>query len=124
MSDLEPWRKHIAHCPDCGASVGEVHADVCDQALCHGCGRQQISCFDRHPRGADRWTGTDPRFAACERLGWFALPAPGWPRCEPGTPGAWPDLNRLYAEAEWDPQAYTWNPQPPTVIVLLPIGDG
>ncbi|WP_051740061.1 hypothetical protein [Kitasatospora sp. MBT66] len=123
MNTLESWQEHLAECPDCGTAVGEAHDARCDQAMCLGCGVQRISCDGGHRMGVDRWTGTDPRFAACEELGWFALAEPGWPRCAPGTPGAWPDLNRLYAEADWDPRTRTWKPRPVTVVVQLPTDD-
>jgi len=49
----------------------------------------------------------------CERLGWFARlePGRGWVPCDPDTPGAQPDINRLYVEAEWEPITGRWQPK-------------
>jgi len=35
----------------------------------------------------------------------------GWVPCDPDAPGAPPDINRLCAEAEWEPIAGRWKPK-------------
>jgi hypothetical protein len=88
------------NCPDCGVEVGQAHIDDdldggCDIARCQMTGLQRLMCDLEHDCGQDRWTGWWPGLPECERLGWML--APGLP-----------DLNRLYAQATWDPGSGTW----------------
>ena len=104
----------LARCHGCGAAVGEVHDKVCDVARCCATGLQYASCDHAAAlpvsHKPDVWTGRWPGEEDCERLGWFShlMPGDGWVACGPHHPGAQPDLNRLYAEAEWDPIAGHW----------------
>ena len=101
-------------CPSCGVCIGRFHTDACDIGWCVATGRQR----DAHctvTRGCRTdplldcrsvWTGLHPGFAECREFGWFAVPGPdGWTPATPGTSGAIEDLNRLIAEAVWDPHA-------------------
>ena len=96
-------------CPDCNVEAGSAHAAGCDVERCRCCGGQAISCdcpaeavaaLPRLP-----WTGLWPGEAECIEFGWFASwdSVRGWLKCLPTDPGAGPDLNRLYAEAVWNP---------------------
>lgn len=94
-------------CGGCGREPGELHSDGCPVERCPDCGRQLLSCgcndlqFARMP-----WTGDFPGTAECAAFGWFSalIPGKGWVRCEPGVPGAFHDMNRLYSEAVWNPR--------------------
>lgn len=102
------------HCPDCSAeATGQPHADRCDVAVCLVTGLQRLSCEHDHDHGRDVWTGTVRALADAVALGWFArmVPHRGWVACDPGPPDAVPDLNRLYADAVWDPQTLHWRPR-------------
>lgn len=82
-------------CPDCGATVSKKHERRCDVARCLKTGLQRNSCTAHHRCGADRWDGY-----------W-----PGWQDClifDLTTDTGFPDLNRLYAEATWDPSSRRW----------------
>ena len=61
-----------------------------------------------HPRLA--WTGLWPGEAECREFGWFAqfVEGKGWVPCDPDTPGAQPNLTRLYSTATWDPEKARW----------------
>lgn len=113
-------------CNDCGAPVGEPHSPGCDVARCLVTGGQRISCeggdglghavevmpgcFEVRDCGHQVWSGAWPGVAECEELGWhsYLVPYEGWTRCEPDHPEAGTDLNRLFAEAEWDRAACRW----------------
>jgi hypothetical protein len=124
---------YVHRCNDCGAEVGEEHADGCDVARCLAYGSQRIQCgpgsrlvpfrvdpghvevvhvFDGHDCGRDVWTGQWPGVAECAEFGWWVvfLPNgnPSWRPVPAGTPGAAPDLNRLAVDATWDPQRHRW----------------
>jgi hypothetical protein len=107
----------LPRCHGCGAAVGEQHDRVCDVARCRATGLQWDACDHTStapvPHEPDVWTGRWPGEEDCERLGWFARlePGQGWVPCESDAPGAQPDINRLYAEAEWDPIAGLWKPK-------------
>jgi len=106
----------LPRCHGCGAGVGEQHDRVCDVARCRATGLQWHSCDHTVtapvPHTPDVWTGRWPGEQDCERLGWYARLVPGrsWVPCGPGEPGAQPDLNRLFAQARWDPTAGRWDP--------------
>lgn len=110
-------------CNDCAAPVGEPHSPGCDVARCLYTGRQRIPCdatavlFGRPEQqphancGRQVWSGAWPGAAECEEFGWHSFLDPdlrGWTRCEPDHPEAGADLNRLFAEAEWDRTACRW----------------
>lgn len=60
---LHPWMAAFLAdlretCHDCGAALGEVHADGCDTARCAICHGQRISCgCPWEQTGGDRWWG-------------------------------------------------------------------
>lgn len=107
MADLRDER-----CPDCSVHPGEEHDDGCDVARCLFSGTQRLSCRGVHLHGRDVWSGRWPGEAECEEFGWWAYFVPNgnpsWRPCEPGFPGAVPDLNRLAVEARWDATARRW----------------
>lgn len=114
-----------AACPDCAVPPGEPHQDGCDVAQCLWTGRQRLMCpragtieevhqltdgtgFVPHNCGRDVWTGRWPGEAECEEFG-FALTA--------GLPSGRfvPDLNRLFAECQWDRTQARWVRRAPDV---------
>ena len=99
-----------AGCPDCGTPRSGPHADQCDVAECLATGLQRLSCPHDHDHGQDTWTGTWPGEADAVRLGLWAVgvAGEGWVACEPGTPGAVPDLNTLFATCVWSPASVSW----------------
>ena len=100
-------------CPDCAVAPGERHVPGCDVERCPACGWQRIGCQCRSDLPAVPWTGVWPGEAECREFGWFARWIEGqnrWERCAEDTPGAGPDLNRLYgfSEARWDRASQRW----------------
>lgn len=109
-------------CPDCAAEIGERHDDGCDVARCLATGGQRLQCDpDEQDHGhnvdgfmwscaPDVWTGEWPGEEDCRRLGfWCTDPQfPPMRPCAPDHPGAFPDLNRLVPECEWDPVMQRW----------------
>src|SRR5215813_12789045 len=101
-------------CDRCGVGAGDLHESGCPREQCPYCGVQLISCFcedqvkrrGRMPK-KDRipWNGELPGVAECREFGWYAKAkrGGGWVSCQPGEPGQIEDLNRLYAEAVWNP---------------------
>ncbi|MFI1293097.1 hypothetical protein ACH4VM_32425 [Streptomyces sp. NPDC020792] len=73
------------NCPDCGAGSGNFHIDGCDVARC------THTTNECNTRWTGRWTGE----TECIEYGFVIDLGPG---TEP-----LPDLNRLYAERNWDP---------------------
>jgi hypothetical protein len=59
-------------------------------------GLQRQGCLRNHDCGRDRWSGSWPGEDDCRALG-FVLPS------------GFPDLNRLYAQAFWDPASRRWS---------------
>lgn len=97
----------VDRCPDCGVAPGEFHREGCDVEQCAQCGRQRLSCgCERSGTARLPWTGEWPGAVACRIFGWYARldPKIGWIPCAPEDPEAVEDLNRLYAEAVWDPK--------------------
>jgi hypothetical protein len=91
-------------CPDCGVPPGGVHADGCDVERCSRCGGQRVSYGCRRPAGRRlAWSGEWPGDAKCREWGWYDADGQ-------------PDVNRLVAEAAWDPRAgrYVRRPGPPS----------
>lgn len=84
-------------CPpgDCEVPVGAAHVGECDVARCLVTGLQRLMCDLNHDCGSDTWSGLWPGEAECQEFGWLTGPD-------------LPDLNRLHAEANWDPQTRRW----------------
>lgn len=103
-------------CGDCGARPGEKHHPRCDVPRCLVTGLQRFSCdlavSPLHDCGEQIWTGACPGDAECELFGWFSRMTPGgWVACEPGWPGAGPDVSRLNplgTKVYWDRGACRW----------------
>jgi hypothetical protein len=93
--DLLAPQPRSPDCPSCEVAIGQPHLDRCDVARCLVTGLQRSGCDAAHDCGTDIWSGRWPGETDCERLGWML--APGLP-----------DLNRLYAEATWDPAQRAW----------------
>lgn len=96
------------HCLGCSADLGAAHAVACEVAACLTTGRPRLLCPEDHDHGADIWGGYRHGYLEATELGWFATvdqddPAAPWVRTAQGERGAFPDLNRVFAEAEWDP---------------------
>lgn len=87
-------------CPDCRADVGHPHHDACDIARCLHTGLPRFGCEGDHDCGSDAWTGEWPDVQACLEYGFVVT--------YPGVHGVYPDTNRLYAEAHWDPARRRW----------------
>ncbi len=85
-------------CPGCDALPSHRHHPDCDVARCRQTGLQRAGCDQPHDHGDDPWTGTYPGEAECRAFGWM-MPAPF---------EEFPDLNRLYVEAVWDPHTGHW----------------
>ena len=92
------------HCPDCGVPIGEKHEDGCDVERCPHCGGQALGCvgFDPNDLRRQPWDGRWPGEADAERLGFFI-----------GGDRSLPDINRLFAECRWNPEAQRWEHDPP-----------
>jgi hypothetical protein len=119
-------------CPDCGVTPGTEHKTGCDVAQCLYTGGQRFphelpehivarifgihgsAKVSGHDCGRDVWTGEFPGVADAARLGWYSYFRPeygegtGWQRCPPDDPSGTPDLNRLFAEAHWNPATCHW----------------
>jgi rRNA maturation protein Nop10 len=80
-------------CPDCGARIGEKHAEGCDVERCPHCGGRALGCvrFDLNDPRRQAWDGRWLGEADCERLGFFVSGDRGFP-----------DLSRLFAECRWN----------------------
>ncbi|WP_194913233.1 hypothetical protein [Catenulispora rubra] len=101
-----------AACPDCQVPIGQSHAEGCCVAWCSQSGRQRrdgctmdsgCSTGPLHDCRTS-WTGLMPGVADCRRLGWYTVSTPnGWVSAAPETPGAVEDVNRLIAQAIWNP---------------------
>lgn len=122
--------------PDCQARIGEKHLIDCHTAICVMTGQQRILhaadppppvtiaawCagvvpvdLDVHICGEDVWTGRPHGAVEAAANGLFVRPATtddapqtGWLPCQPGEPGAAPDLNRLVRTGTWNPIRQVW----------------
>lgn len=106
-------------CPGCGVAPGDEHTNGCGVARCLATGRQRLQCEMLATTGIgvnhdgdcgnDIWTGEWPGTEDAIRLGFWCDPTdlPLRP-CDPDTPGAVPDLNRLMSDARWDPTTRRW----------------
>jgi hypothetical protein len=92
------------HCPDCGVPIGEKHDDGCDVERCPHCGGQALGCVGFDPNDLRRQPsdGRWPGEVDAERLGFFI-----------GGDRSLPDINRLFAECRWNPEAQRWERDPP-----------
>ena len=104
---------HPTDCPDCSVTPGCLHRARCTVARCAGTGRQRTGCGHLGSACNTVWTGHWPGDAECREYGFFIDLGPDAPA------GAlpMPDLNRLYAECDWDPglqRMVLRSPQAPT----------
>src|SRR5262249_55224737 len=117
MRNMHKFSTTLTKCHDCGARPGEYHRLGCDVERCPRCGFQLLTCLmggcpesmpgePWPPPLDDRevWTGEWPGERECREFGWYCRmdPDKGLQPCEANAPGADTDLNRLFAEAEWD----------------------
>ena len=93
----------MKNCPDCRARVGEKHKVGCDVERCPRCGGQALGCVRFDPSDPRRaaWDGKWPGEADCERLGFFV-----------NGDREFPDLNRLFAECDWNRERQRWEERP------------
>lgn len=101
--------KDVAHfteqCPDCEASIGELHGDGCDVEACPECGGQFVSCDCELTVPRLPWTGYWPGSAECLEFGWYSkfVTGDGWVSCDKDDPQMYSvNLNRLGVDAKWD----------------------
>ncbi|MFE2586007.1 hypothetical protein [Streptomyces sp. NPDC059378] len=90
----EPTSK-ITNCPDCHVTPDTLHHQGCDVARCARTGLQRLGCGHTSNACNTRWTGRWPGEAECVEYG---LVIDVGSDTEP-----LPDLNRLYALCDWDP---------------------
>ncbi|MFB7575389.1 hypothetical protein [Streptomyces sp. NPDC056165] len=83
-------KTHGHRTPDCGVSRGSFHRDRCAKT-----GYQRLGCTHTGRTCNTRWTGRWPGDAECIEYGFVIDLGPDE---EP-----LPDLNRFYAECDWDP---------------------
>lgn len=89
---------------DCGAGIGEYHAQNCDSEECFYCGKPLIVCGHAVPLD-DRspWEGQLRAAKTAITLGWWALFTHGnLVECAAGTPNAVPNVDKVYRVCEWD----------------------
>jgi Zn-finger nucleic acid-binding protein len=90
------------NCPDCGATIGNLHLSNCDIERCPSCGSQYLSCdCDINNIERIKWDGYWPGVKECEEFGMFCTSHDFIP-CDKNTPGAIHDLNMLYMKTTWD----------------------
>lgn len=112
------------HCLGCSAALGEPHAEACEVAACLDTGRPRLLCPHPHDHGADLWTGMRRGYLEAAEIGWFANldpvnPTGPWVAAALGDRGAFPDLNRLFDEGEWDPARLRFFPAAPLHAVVV-----
>jgi hypothetical protein len=87
------FTEKVEHCPECTVAIGEQHKDVGALARCLHTGLPLLSCEQPHDCGRDTWSGYWPGARECVEYGWLLM---------------YPDVNRLYQEALWDPESQRW----------------
>lgn len=126
MPDL-PQLPLVDRCPDCKVPVGSRHTAGCLTAVCLATGQQRVlhdgETFvaghqvddDGHHCGEDAWTGRAHGTIEAVAHGLFVRPATeaddpltGWIPCDPGAPGAHPDLLRVARDGRWNPVRRVW----------------
>lgn len=119
-----PQLARVDRCPDCTVGIGVKHRIDCLVALCVMTGQARVLHaidqppppaglpfdLDVHTCGEAVWTGYPAGAVEAAAYGLFVRPADpadapfvGWIPCEPGEPGAVPDLDRLVRSAQWNP---------------------
>ncbi len=101
-------------CPDtdCRAHIGQRHSRECTTATCLHNGQQRALHLDEqheHDCGRQVWTGLPAGTVEAAAHGLWVrpagaddAPATGWIPCEPQTPGAVPDLDRVMRSGQWN----------------------
>jgi len=129
MPDL-PQLAIADQCPDpgCEVPIGTKHRIDCLTAVCLATGQQRITHADDwhvaghpignddgHDCGEDLWTGRARGTAEAAAHGLFVrqatdadAPLTGWIPCQPGDPGAQPDLHRVARAGRWNPVRHVW----------------
>lgn len=114
-------------CPDedCQVPIGARHQPDCGVAICVSTGHQRRlhdlgaprpaidlgdGIVDVHICGEDRWAGIPRGAVEAAAAGLFVYPDTDsrWTPCEPGTPGAVPDLTRVTQTGTWNPIRQIW----------------
>jgi len=130
MPDL-PKLNPVDSCPDshCEAPIGRKHTMDCLVAVCVTTGQQRILHagdpppltaglhveVDAHICGDDVWAGWPHGAVEAAAYGLFVRHTTdadagltGWIPCDPGEPGAVPDLDRLARSGTWNPIRQVW----------------
>ena len=112
-----PQLARTDRCPDehCRAPIGTEHTRDCHVAICLHTGAQRLPHTEDPPADPDHdcglqtWTGYPPGSVEAAAHGLWVRPATaadtpftGWLPCQPGDPGARPDLDRVMRSATWD----------------------
>lgn len=108
-------------CPDadCETPIGLPHLRDCHIATCLPTGVQRLLHTIEPPAGDHHcgdqvWAGHHGGAIEAFVEGWFVRPAvpgdpgDGWIPCNPGEPGAVPDLDRVARSGTWNPDKRRW----------------
>lgn len=91
---IGPWAAEtLAACPSCDVAIGARHKRGCTIALCKAHGEQWQSCLRPGKHAATRYRGVFPGTVEALKRGWSVE----------GKGTKQPDLNRVYAQLEWNP---------------------